>query len=287
MTTSMNGDTNSAKMVLPQILDLAAAEGFLESMRLRVKDGQPFCIDASAVEALTLPCIQIILAAQSCHGGISIENSSVAFNAAFEDLGVNGTWSLDHRQEQIQESIQEEQQDQAQDQDQDLDQERGSEQSLEHSQNHAAAAAQQPADDGSAQNEISRIDPQQTSESVMSKRILTIDDSKTMRDMLMLTLAEAGFDVLQAVDGQDGLDVLVNEQVDVVITDINMPRMDGYEVIRQLRSNPSHKTTPILVLTTESESEKKNLAREAGATGWMVKPFDPDRLVATVRKVAP
>jgi two-component system chemotaxis response regulator CheY len=121
----------------------------------------------------------------------------------------------------------------------------------------------------------------------MSKRILTIDDSKTMRDMLMLTLAEAGFDVLQAVDGQDGLDVLGKEQVDVVITDINMPRMDGYEVIRQLRSNPSHKTTPILVLTTESEAEKKNLAREAGATGWMVKPFDPDRLVATVRKVAP
>ena len=73
----------------------------------------------------------------------------------------------------------------------------------------------------------------------MSKRILTIDNSKTMRDMLMLTLAEAGFDVLQAVDGQDGLDVLVNERVDVVITDINMPRMDGYEVIRQLRSNPS------------------------------------------------
>ena len=69
----------------------------------------------------------------------------------------------------------------------------------------------------------------------MAKRILTIDDSKTMRDMLMLTLAEAGFDVLQAVDGQDGLDVLVNERVDVVITDINMPRMDGYEVIRQLR----------------------------------------------------
>ncbi|HUI13172.1 MAG TPA: response regulator [Xanthobacteraceae bacterium] len=121
----------------------------------------------------------------------------------------------------------------------------------------------------------------------MSKRILTIDDSKTMRDMLMLTLAEAGFDVLQAVDGQDGLDVLVNERVDVVITDINMPRMDGYEVIRQLRSKPEHKDTPILVLTTESEADKRNLAREAGATGWMVKPFDPDRLVETVRKVVP
>ena len=105
----------------------------------------------------------------------------------------------------------------------------------------------------------------------MAKRILTIDDSKTMRDMLMLTLADAGFDVLQAIDGQDALDVLGDQQVDVIITDINMPRMDGYEVIRQLRGNPIHKRTPILVLTTESESSKKNLAREVGATGWMVK----------------
>ena len=127
----------------------------------------------------------------------------------------------------------------------------------------------------------------QTEEPPMSKRILTIDDSKTIRDMLMLTLADAGFEVLQAVDGQDGLDVSNKEQVDVVITDINMPRMDGYEVIRHLRNNSAHKSTPILVLTTESEAEKKNLARMAGATGWMVKPFDPDRLIATINKVAP
>ena len=121
----------------------------------------------------------------------------------------------------------------------------------------------------------------------MPKKILTIDDSKTMRDMLMLTLAHAGFDVLQAVDGQDGIDVLGDQRVDVVITDINMPKMDGYEVIRCLRKSPVHKSTPILVLTTESDTEKKNLAREAGATGWMVKPFDPERLIATIRKVSP
>lgn len=121
----------------------------------------------------------------------------------------------------------------------------------------------------------------------MAKRILTIDDSKTMRDMLMLTLAEAGFEVIQAVDGQHGLDVLGDERVDVVITDINMPIMDGYGVIRNLRKNPVHKTTPILVLTTESDAEKKVIAREAGATGWMVKPFDPERLIATINKVAP
>jgi two-component system, chemotaxis family, chemotaxis protein CheY len=265
----MNGDANDAPLKLPEILDLAAAEGFLESMRQRVSDERPLYIDASAVETLTLPCIQIILAAKSFQGGVSIENPSIAFAKAFEDIGINWTWSVDHSQRQEQ------------------GQEQSQAQGQEQSQNRAEDASPQAVSDGGPQDESDRIDLQEISESAMNKRILTIDDSKTMRDMLMLTLAEAGFDVLQAVDGQDGLDVLVNEQVDVVITDINMPRMDGYEVIRQLRSNPSHKATPILVLTTESEVEKKTLAREAGATGWMVKPFDPDRLVATVRKVAP
>jgi two-component system chemotaxis response regulator CheY len=107
-----------------------------------------------------------------------------------------------------------------------------------------------------------------------------------MRDMLMLTLVEAGFDVLQAVDGQDGLTCSARSG-DVVITDINMPIMDGYDVIRNLRKDPIHKRTPILVLTTESDTDKRTIARDAGATGWMVKPFDPDRLIATIRKVAP
>jgi two-component system chemotaxis response regulator CheY len=122
----------------------------------------------------------------------------------------------------------------------------------------------------------------------MTLRILTIEDSKTMRDMLMLTLIGAGFDVLQAVDGQDGLDILAKEPlVDVIITDINMPRMDGYEVIRRLRAMSEYQKTPILVLTTESETDKKNLARQLGATGWLVKPFDPDKLIAAVHKIAP
>jgi len=121
----------------------------------------------------------------------------------------------------------------------------------------------------------------------MSKRILTIDDSKTMRDMLLLTLTDAGFEVLQGVDGEDGLAVLGDQKVDVIITDINMPKMDGYEVIRQLRQNPRHKTTPILVLTTESDGDKRNIARNAGATGWMVKPFDPEGLIAIINKVSP
>ena len=123
----------------------------------------------------------------------------------------------------------------------------------------------------------------------MPKRILTIDDSKTIRDMLSLTLSEAGFEVLQAVDGEDGIDVLEkqSDRVDVVITDINMPKMDGYGVIRHIRQQQRYNGMPVLVLTTESEKDKRNVAREAGATGWMVKPFDPERLIATINKVAP
>lgn len=121
---------------------------------------------------------------------------------------------------------------------------------------------------------------------VMIKRILTIDDSKTMRDMLRLTLADAGFEVLQAVDGEDGVNVLFRERVDLVITDINMPKMDGYEVIRQVRAKPEYAALPILVLTTEAEADKRAIAREAGASGWMVKPFDPERLIEAVLKVA-
>jgi two-component system chemotaxis response regulator CheY len=252
---SMNGGVDEATMLLPKVLDLAAAEGLLATMCPRVESEGPICFDASAVEILTLPCAQILLAAKRSNDRLAIENPSLAFMLAFEDLGINWSWDVDLSQQQPEAAIEQ--------------------------------VPQQAADEGGGQDQSGREDLQQTSESPMGKRILTIDDSKTMRDMLMLTLAEAGFDVLQAVDGQDGLDVLGDQPVDVVITDINMPRMDGYEVIRQLRRNPNHKTTPILVLTTESEAEKKNLAREAGATGWMVKPFDPDRLVATVRKVAP
>ncbi|HEY4774141.1 MAG TPA: response regulator [Xanthobacteraceae bacterium] len=108
-----------------------------------------------------------------------------------------------------------------------------------------------------------------------------------MRDMLMLALTNAGYQVVQAIDGQDGLEVLRKEAIDVVITDINMPRLDGYGVIRRLREDPNHQQTPILVLSTESEQKSKDIAREAGATGWLVKPFDPERLVDVIRKVSP
>jgi two-component system, chemotaxis family, chemotaxis protein CheY len=125
----------------------------------------------------------------------------------------------------------------------------------------------------------------QASDSAMPKTILTIDDSRTMRDMLKMALGGAGFTVLQAVDGQDGLNVLARQPVDLIITDINMPKLDGYGVIRAVRKDPTYNDTPILVLSTEGEQESKDIAKDAGATGWIVKPFDPDGLIEIVNTV--
>ncbi len=120
----------------------------------------------------------------------------------------------------------------------------------------------------------------------MSKLILTVDDSRTMRDMLRLALSEAGFNVVQAEDGQHGLEVLNSETPDVIVTDINMPRLDGFGFIEGVRKIEAHRAVPILVLTTESDAEKKQRARRAGATGWIIKPFDPVKLVEAIRRVA-
>ena len=125
----------------------------------------------------------------------------------------------------------------------------------------------------------------QTADAAAAKKILTIDDSRTMRDMLRMTLAGAGFTVIQAVDGEDGLNALAQQPVDLIITDINMPKLDGFGVIRAVRSDHAHDDTPILVLSTESEQESKDIAKNAGATGWIVKPFDPEGLVKLVNTV--
>ena len=117
-------------------------------------------------------------------------------------------------------------------------------------------------------------------------RVLTVDDSRTMRDMLRLALVKAGFDVVAAVDGEHGLEMLVENGADVIVTDINMPKLDGFGFIERVRDNQTYRATPILVLTTESDPEKKDRARRAGATGWIVKPFNPDKLVEAIRRVA-
>jgi len=295
----MQGATDSP-LKLPSVLDLAASEALLDTMR-QACDAQTATVDASGVDVLTLPCMQVIMAALKANPGMRIEKSSAAFVEAFADL------ALDWRQDG-QEDDKEDTQDAAAPvapinpedateaaflaaaqqysvvDDEPADQSEGApDDQPEPPAEVSAAAADIVEDDSSATSDT------QTDEACMAKRILTIDDSKTIRDMLNLTLSEAGFEVLQAVDGEDGIDVLEKQQdrVDLVITDINMPKMDGYGVIRHIRGQQRYNGMPVLVLTTESEKGKRNVAREAGATGWMVKPFDPERLIATINKVAP
>jgi len=115
--------------------------------------------------------------------------------------------------------------------------------------------------------------------------ILAVDDSASMRQMVSFTLKGAGYEVIQAVDGQDALSKAASAKADLVLTDVNMPKMDGITLVRELRKLPNYKFTPILMLTTESQAEKKTEGKAAGATGWMVKPFNPDQLLATIKKV--
>lgn len=119
----------------------------------------------------------------------------------------------------------------------------------------------------------------------MSKTILAVDDSGSLRQMLVFSLKAAGYLVTEAVDGQDALDKAKAAKFDLVLTDQNMPRMDGLTLIQALRGMPEYAQVPILVLTTEFSDEMKSKGRAAGATGWLVKPFDPQRLIEVVKKV--
>jgi two-component system chemotaxis response regulator CheY len=115
--------------------------------------------------------------------------------------------------------------------------------------------------------------------------ILAVDDSPSMRQMVSFTLKNAGFNVVEAVDGQDAWEKANQRDFNLVLTDQNMPRMDGIGLTKKLRENPKFKTTPILILTTESSDQMKQAGRSAGATGWLVKPFDPAKLIEVIGKV--
>lgn len=118
----------------------------------------------------------------------------------------------------------------------------------------------------------------------MAKTILTVDDSGSIRQMVSFTLKGAGYEVIEAVDGQEGLGKAKQRTVDLVLTDQNMPRMDGITLIKTLRALPAYARTPILMLTTESGDAMKMQGKAAGATGWLVKPFDPQKLLEVVKK---
>ena len=119
----------------------------------------------------------------------------------------------------------------------------------------------------------------------MAKCILVVDDSETVRQVLQLTLSKAGFDVVEAEDGVDAFEKLSNQPVDMIVTDLNMPNMDGLELIKKVREENEYRFTPIVMLTTESSEEKKKAGREAGASGWIVKPFKPEQLLKVVKMV--
>ncbi len=119
----------------------------------------------------------------------------------------------------------------------------------------------------------------------MAKTILAVDDSGSLRQMVVFSLRAAGYQVVEAVDGQDGLEQASAQVFDLVLTDQNMPRMDGLALIRALRAMPTYQRVPILMLTTESSDEMKAKGKAAGANGWLVKPFDPQRLIDVVKKV--
>jgi two-component system chemotaxis response regulator CheY len=233
----------SQTITLPSAVDLAAAEALLAELRKALAQDQRCGLDASKVESLTLPGMQVILSAIQTSANFGVVEPSAAFCAAFDDAAL--PWA------------------------------RGGEPEFVLDPEPPAPAIEEP------QSEAPAVG------SAAVKRILTIDDSKTMRDMLRFTLCDAGYEVLQAVDGQDGLDVLTKERVDVVITDINMPKLDGYGVIRHLRADAEYDNTPILVLSTESDQKTKDIGRDAGATGWLVKPFNPAQLVEIVKQVSP
>jgi two-component system chemotaxis response regulator CheY len=283
--------TASQPVKLPAVLDFAAAESFLQTMTGCVKQDNGVHLDASEVRTLTFSCVQILLAAiKDCGDRLVIERPSDEFLRSFNDLALD---------KMIEGNVSNSAEPVAQQAEMPpaptfvAPVETSAPAPVE-TPAPVVAAAPAPAAEVAAEAPLPHapVAEQKSAtddfeETVAAQRILTIDDSRTIRDMLMLTLSGAGFNVSQAVDGQEGIDILEKETFDVVITDINMPKKDGYDVIRAMRANPMHNGIPILVLTTEADTEKRQIAREAGATGWMVKPFDPERLLATVRKVAP
>ena len=116
-------------------------------------------------------------------------------------------------------------------------------------------------------------------------RILAVDDSPSMRDMVRIALTSAGFDVTSASDGQEALDIARQSGFDLVLSDVNMPVMDGIEFIKNVRATGQHNSLPILILTTETSQDKRDQGKAAGGTGWIVKPFDPEKLISVIHRV--
>lgn len=119
----------------------------------------------------------------------------------------------------------------------------------------------------------------------MAKTIMVVDDSLSIRQVVGIALKQAGYDVIEGCDGKDALAKLTGQKVNLIISDVNMPNMDGITFVRELKTRPAYKFTPVMMLTTESQEEKKAQGQAAGARAWMVKPFKPETLLAAVQKL--
>ena len=117
------------------------------------------------------------------------------------------------------------------------------------------------------------------------KTIMTVDDSASVRMMVSFTLSELGFEIVEAMNGEEAIRILERKPIHMLITDVNMPHLDGISLVRKIRDNPGYRFLPIIILTTEAQAGKKREGKRAGATGWIVKPFKPEELIAVVRKV--
>jgi two-component system chemotaxis response regulator CheY len=271
---------------LPPALDAAGAAALIADM-VKLPHGNEISLNAQAVAEVSLGYLQILASAFKTFPKLTVSGASAEFAEVFDGYGivfpfaeasavmapVDAAPAAEAEIEQIQAAPAEATPSLVPDI------------ALEAVLDVAPAIEPAPAEPAPAEPAAAPAAAEASAETAAAKTILTIDDSRTMRDMLRLALSGAGFTVVQAVDGQDGLKVLPQQPVDVIITDINMPKLDGYGVIRAVRADSTYDDTPILVLSTEAEQGSKDIANEAGANGWIVKPFDPEGLVKLINTV--
>jgi two-component system chemotaxis response regulator CheY len=255
---------------LPPEIDAAGAAALIADM-IKLPQANAISLNAAAVSSVSLGYLQILISAFKTFPKLTVSAASAEFAEAFGGYGIAYPFAAPA--------------DAAADSDLKAIETMPEAAPIEAAPVEAAAPPLVP--DAAASDPARAVHGESDSEADAGapRTILTIDDSRTMRDMLRLALGGAGFTVVQAVDGQDGLKVLPQQPIDVIITDINMPKLDGYGVIRAVRSDPTYDDTPILVLSTEAEQGSKDIANEAGANGWIVKPFDPDGLIKLINTV--
>ena len=272
--------TDAIVFDLPAALDAAGAAALVADM-VRLPHGNEICLNAQAVAEVSLGYLQILVSAFKTFPKLTVSGASAEFAEVFDGYGIAFPFAEASAVMAPMDSAPVAETDFGQVQAAPAEAAPPLVPDIAPMIESAPRQDTAPAESAVAPAEANA----EASAEAAAKTILTIDNSRTMRDMLRLALGGAGFTVVQAVDGQDGLKVLPQQPVDVIITDINMPKLDGYGVIRAVRADRAYDDTPILVLSTEAEQGSKDIANEAGANGWIVKPFDPEGLIKLINTV--